>query len=118
MHELPRVRYEFIRFQGIIAKENPTLRQLYSLLTRSYSDEAFVGTAEHIANSMETWFNEDAADGFMLMTPLLPSGLQDFVDDVVPILQDRGLLRYEYEGTTLREHFELRIPANQFQKGR
>lgn len=53
-----------------------------------------------------------------LMTPLLQSGLQDFVQFVVPILQERGLFRHEYEGSTLRDHFGLRIPRNRFEKGR
>ncbi|NEW05095.1 LLM class flavin-dependent oxidoreductase [Paenibacillus sp. SYP-B3998] len=118
LQELREVRYEFKRFQAIIAKENPTLRQLYSLLTGSYSDDSFIGTPEHIANNLETWFTERAADGFMLMTPLLPSGLADFVQEVVPLLQERGLFRTEYEGTTLRGHFGLSVPANQFEKGR
>ncbi|MFD0692958.1 LLM class flavin-dependent oxidoreductase [Paenibacillus sp. GCM10027628] len=118
LHELPNVRFEFRRFQAIIAKENPTLRQLYSLLTGSYSDDAFIGTPEHVANHLEQWFTQRAADGFMLMTPLLPGGLQDFVRFVVPLLQERGLFRHEYEGTTLRDHFGLRIPRNRFEKGR
>jgi N-acetyl-S-(2-succino)cysteine monooxygenase len=88
------------------------------LLTGSYSDESFIGTPAHIADHLEKWFTGRAADGFMLMTPLLPSGLEDFVHHVVPILQERGLFRHEYEGTTLRDHFGLRIPRNQFEKGR
>jgi len=53
-----------------------------------------------------------AADGFNAMPAVLPSGLERFVDEVVPILQDRGLFRTEYTGSTLREHYGLPRPAN------
>ena len=55
-----------------------------------------------------------AADGFNIMAPALPSGLQAFIDHVLPILRQAGLFREEYEGTTLREHYGLGVPPNQF----
>jgi hypothetical protein len=61
---------------------------------------------------LQDWFERDAADGFNLIPPLLPSSLSEFVDLVVPELQRRGLFRTEYEGTTLREHLGLPRPAN------
>ena len=62
----------------------------------------FAGTPEQVADQIEQWFAEGAADGFNIMPPDLPGGLEDFVDQVVPILQERGLFRTEYTGRTLR----------------
>ncbi|WP_186146884.1 NtaA/DmoA family FMN-dependent monooxygenase [Burkholderia gladioli] len=70
-----------------------------------------VGTPEQIADDIERWFRAGAADGFNLMPDVLPGGLQDFVDGVVPILQQRGLFRGDYEGSTLREHLGLKRPG-------
>jgi hypothetical protein len=61
---------------------------------------------------MQEWFDNGAADAFNIMPPVLPTGLTDFVDQVVPILRKRGLFREEYEGTTLRENLGLRRPPN------
>jgi hypothetical protein len=71
-----------------------------------------VGTPEQVADQLELWFREKAADGFNVMPPYFPGGLTDFVDDVVPILQKRGLFRTDYDGTTLRDHLGLERPAN------
>lgn len=70
-----------------------------------------IGTPEQIADEMERWFRAGAADGFSLLPDVLPGGLQDFVDGVVPILQKRGLFRTDYEGVTLRDHLGLPRPA-------
>jgi N-acetyl-S-(2-succino)cysteine monooxygenase len=67
-----------------------------------------VGTAAQIADQMQQWFEQGAADGFNLMPPLLPGGLDDLLRDVVPELQRRGLFRTRYQGTTLRSHLGLR----------
>ncbi|RRQ29457.1 LLM class flavin-dependent oxidoreductase [Rhodococcus sp. Eu-32] len=64
-----------------------------------------VGSPEDIADTIEEWFRGGAADGFNLMPDVFPSGLEDFVDHVVPILRDRGLFRREYAESTLRERF-------------
>ena len=65
-----------------------------------------------IADTLEKWFTEGAADGFNIMPPYFHEGFDDFVDLVVPELQQRGLFRRDYEGTTLRDHFGLaRVPA-------
>ena len=56
---------------------------------------------------MERWFNEGIADGFNLMPPVFPNSLQDFVDDIIPELQKRGLYRTEYEGKTFRENIGI-----------
>ncbi|HWW57070.1 MAG TPA: hypothetical protein VN047_09280 [Sphingopyxis sp.] len=71
-----------------------------------------LGTPTDIADQIQDWFERDAADGFNLIPPLLPSSLEDFVDLVVPELQRRGLFRTEYEGATLREHLNLPRPEN------
>ena len=65
------------------------------------------GTPRGIADTLEEWFVERAADGFNILPAWFPGGFADFVDRVVPELQRRGLFRREYEGTTLRELFGL-----------
>jgi alkanesulfonate monooxygenase len=65
---------------------------------------------------LEDWFVNGGADGFNIMPPWLPGGLDEFVDLVIPELQRRGLFRTEYEGWTLREHLGLPRPVNQFSK--
>ena len=67
-----------------------------------------------MADAIQEWFDGGAADGFNIMPPVLPSGLETFVDQVVPILQERGLFRTEYTGRTLREHYGLERPGNRF----
>ena len=76
-----------------------------------YSGLAFVGTPGTIADQMEEWLLTEASDGFNIMFPYLPGGLDDFVDRVVPELQRRGLFRLEYEGATLRENLGLPRPS-------
>jgi hypothetical protein len=73
-----------------------------------------VGTPEQVADAIGEWFHGGAADGFNIMPPVLPTGLTDFVDQVVPVLQKRGWFRTEYEGTTLRENLGLKRPVNRF----
>jgi len=106
-------------FEGImkiIREENPTLRQLYLRYERGR--KTIKGTASGIADVMEEWFTLGAADGFMMQFHILPGGLQDFVEGVVPELQRRGLFRTEHRGATLRDHLGLRRPANPNTKGR
>ena len=73
-----------------------------------------VGTAQTIADEMEEWLDTEASDGFTVMFPYLPGGLDDFVERVVPELQRRGLFRRDYKGTTLRDHLGLSRPKNRF----
>ncbi|KAF2799857.1 coenzyme dependent N5,N10-methylene tetrahydromethanopterin reductase [Melanomma pulvis-pyrius CBS 109.77] len=93
--------------------EKLTVRQLAGRYG-GYSGLAFVGTPETIAQDMEVWLNEEAADGFTVCFPFLPQGLDDVTERLVPELQRRGLFRKDYEGTTLREHLGLARPKNQF----
>src|SRR5258708_31850437 len=79
-----------------------------------YSGLAMVGTANSIADQMQEWLEADAADGFTIMFPYLPGGLDDFCTQVVPELQRRGIFRTEYEGKTLRENLGLPRPKNRF----
>ncbi|WP_354321263.1 LLM class flavin-dependent oxidoreductase [Pseudacidovorax sp. 1753] len=94
-------------------REQLTVRQLAQRLG-GYAGLAFVGTAASIADEMQAWLEGEACDGFNIMFPWLPGGLVDFVEQVVPELQRRGLFRTRYEGRTLREHLGLPRPANRF----
>ena len=80
----------------------------------SYAGITFVGTAHSIADEMQQWLEEEGSDGFNIMFPWLPGGLDDFVAKVVPELQGRGIFRREYEGSTLRENLGLPRPANRY----
>lgn len=88
-----------------------TARELIRAMAGGGGHRVIAGTPEQIADDIARWFGAGAADGFNLMPDVLPGGLRDFVDGVVPILQRRGLFRTEYEGTTLRDHFGLPRPA-------
>lgn len=94
-------------------RDNLTVRQLAQKLG-GYGGLQFVGTAADIADRMEEWLTTRASDGFNIMFPFLPAGLEDFVDKVVPELQRRGIFRREYAGTTLRENLGLPRPENRF----
>ncbi len=93
--------------------ENLTVRQLAQRLG-GFSGLAMLGTPAMIADQMEEWLTSEASDGFTVMFPYLPGGLEDFCNRVVPELQRRGLFRRDYEGTTLREHLGLPRPKNRF----
>ena len=95
-------------------RENLTVRQILSRLGGGRGHFELAGTPEQIADIIVDWFSGGAADGFNIMAPALPSGLQAFIDQVLPILRRAGLFREEYEGTTLREHYGLAVPPNQF----
>ena len=93
--------------------KNLTIREL-AQKAGSYSGLAFVGTPQTIADGMAEWLHGEGCDGFNVMFPYLPEGLDDFVDHIVPELQRRGLFRTAYEGATLRENLGLPRPANRF----
>ncbi|MFE2419943.1 NtaA/DmoA family FMN-dependent monooxygenase [Streptomyces hokutonensis] len=73
--------------------------------------QSFIGTPEAVAAELETFVRQDAADGFILVPHLTPGGLDEFVDRVVPLLQERGAFRTEYRGATLRSHLGLAEPG-------
>ncbi|WP_437307256.1 LLM class flavin-dependent oxidoreductase [Sorangium sp. So ce388] len=93
-------------------RERLTVRQLIGRLGGGRGHRTFAGTPEQVADAIQHWWEQGAADGFNVMPPVLPSGLEAFVDHVVPILQRRGLFRTEYEGSTLRDRYGLPRPAN------
>ena len=98
---------------ALAKRENLTVRQLAQRLG-GYSGLCILGTPEQIADEMEDWLETRGSDGFNLMFPYLPEGLDDFVDRVVPVLQRRGLFRTEYEGATLRENLGLKRPESRY----
>jgi alkanesulfonate monooxygenase SsuD/methylene tetrahydromethanopterin reductase-like flavin-dependent oxidoreductase (luciferase family) len=101
------------RVIDLARREGLTVRQLAQRLG-GYAGLAFVGTPTTIADQMQEWFETEGSDGFNVMFPFLPAGLDDFVDTVVPELQRRGLFRTEYQGTILRDHLGLKRPENRF----
>jgi alkanesulfonate monooxygenase SsuD/methylene tetrahydromethanopterin reductase-like flavin-dependent oxidoreductase (luciferase family) len=114
--EAARSRTEVIL--ELVRREQPTLRQLLGRLAGARGYYTCAGTPEHIADLMETWFTEGAADGFNIMPPVLPAMLEVFIAEVIPILQRRGLFRTAYEGETLRAHYGLAAPDSQFDEPR
>lgn len=101
----PKGRYQTVL--EIIKDKNPTLRELLGYLSAGGGHLTLIGTPKDIVDEMERWFDAGVADGFNLMPPEFPNSLEDFVDDVVPELQKRGLYRTEYEGTTFRENIGI-----------
>ncbi|MBT6312405.1 MAG: LLM class flavin-dependent oxidoreductase [Alphaproteobacteria bacterium] len=94
----------------LVRREKPTLRQLLSKLAGARGHFTFAGTPDQVADLMQDWIEDGAADGFNLMPPVLPYMLDVFIDEVVPILQKRGLFKTEYQGDTLRDHYRLNMP--------
>ncbi|MBV7705474.1 LLM class flavin-dependent oxidoreductase [Nocardia nova] len=97
---------------GIVTRDRPTLRGLLHRLAGARGHRVFAGTPEQVADTIEDWFRHGAADGFNVMPPYYPGGLEVFTGTVVPILRSRGLFRTEYTGTTLRDHFGLPRPGS------
>src|ERR1700691_3380387 len=104
------------RIVDVAARDKLTVRQLAQRVG-GYGGLSFVGTPSGIADQMEEWLTSFGSDGFNIMFPYLPAGLDDFVDKVVPELQKRGIFRKEYEGRTLRENLGLPRPKNRFFEG-
>ncbi|SAK77773.1 LLM class flavin-dependent oxidoreductase [Caballeronia ptereochthonis] len=88
--------------------ENLSIRQLYQRVASTFGVRLLIGTAADIADEMEEWFRNDAADGFNICPPILPAGMDDMSDFLVPELRRRGLFRTRYEGTTLRANLGLK----------
>ncbi len=99
-------------------RERMTWRDLSNLTGAARGHWVICGTAEHIADTLQEWFEGDAADGFNILPAYFPQAFDEFVDEVVPILQERGLYRRDYSGTMLREHLGLpRAPNLLFGSG-
>jgi len=93
-----------------VRREKPTLRQLLGYMAGARGHFVTAGAPEQIADLIEDWFHDGAADGFNLMPPVLPAMLEIFAAEVVPLLRRRGLFRSEYTGMMLREHYGLSRP--------
>ncbi len=91
-----------------------TVREIIRELGSGRGHHTLVGTPEEIADHLEESFTQGAADGFNIMAPVLPSGLESFISHVTPLLRQRGLFREEYESDTLRGHYGLERPTSIF----
>jgi FMN-dependent oxidoreductase (nitrilotriacetate monooxygenase family) len=97
-------------------REGLTVREILSRLGGGRGHFIFIGTPDQVVDTIVAWFEGGAADGFNIMAAALPSGLETFIDHVLPILRRKGLFREDYTGATLREHYGLPVPANQFHR--
>ncbi|MEK8127098.1 LLM class flavin-dependent oxidoreductase [Paenibacillus filicis] len=104
--------------ENIALEEKLTIRQLVHRVSGGNGHLTFAGTPTQIADQLEHWFLQNAADGFAIRPQHLPGGLEDFARLVVPELQRRGIFHKEYAGRTLRENLGLKRPANQFAAAR
>jgi FMN-dependent oxidoreductase (nitrilotriacetate monooxygenase family) len=91
-------------------QQNMTLRDLFNVAGAARGHWAIYGSPKRIADIFEEWFTGEMADGFVILPPHFPGGLNDFVNLVVPELQRRGLFRTDYSGPTLRDHLGLKRP--------
>ena len=97
-------------YMDMAYQDNLSILELGRKILTSRGHMPFVGTPEQLADMMQDWFEGYACDGFNIMPPVLPGDLDEFVDAVIPVLQERGLFRSEYSGNTLREHLGLTRP--------
>lgn len=96
---------------ALARREGWTIRQLYQYVANGFGHRVMVGSADQVADEMQAWFEQGAADGFNVLPPYLPGGFDAFCQLVVPRLQRRGLFRTEYAGRTLRDHLGLAAPG-------
>jgi FMN-dependent oxidoreductase (nitrilotriacetate monooxygenase family) len=118
---LPELKFDDEGNQGTIRSilsvaraENLTIRQLYERLAGSRGKLTLIGSVTQVADTMQEWFMNHACDGFILQPSYLPGELTGLVELLVPELQNRGLIRVAYEGTTLRENLGLRRPPSRY----
>src|SRR6202049_3268659 len=114
---LPRSNASLSIFQQVTEmarREKLSIRQVALRVAGARAKAVIRGSPQTIADTMEEWFRNDGCDGFNIMPPFLPGGLDDFVDLVIPELQRRGLFRSEYQGKTLRENLGLKRPASRY----
>jgi FMN-dependent oxidoreductase (nitrilotriacetate monooxygenase family) len=104
-------------FYDLALRENLTVRELVGRLWAARGHLVLIGTPVEIADELEAWFRDGAADGFNILAPILPQGLDDVIDLVLPELRRRGLFRDDYTGTTLRDHLGLARPVSSFAQG-
>ncbi|MEK5185829.1 LLM class flavin-dependent oxidoreductase [Solibacillus sp. FSL W7-1324] len=109
----PNIRTSIVK--GIVeAKGLTTLRELYNNIAGARGHREIIGTPTQVANQLQEWFENEAADGFNIMAPTFPQGFNDIVELVIPELQRRGIFKTEYAGTTLRENLGLKRPVNPY----
>ncbi len=101
-------------FVDLARRENLSIRQLALRIAGGRGHKTLIGTPQSIADTLEEWFTQGAADGFNILPPVFPFGLEEFTDLVIPELRRRGLFRTEYEGKTLRENLGLARPLNSY----
>jgi FMN-dependent oxidoreductase (nitrilotriacetate monooxygenase family) len=104
------------QIMAMARRENLTLLQTAMRAAGARGKSVIKGTPEQVADYIETWFVNEACDGFNIMPPFLPGAFDDFVELVIPELQRRGLFRTDYEGRTLREHLGLPRPVSRYAK--
>jgi alkanesulfonate monooxygenase SsuD/methylene tetrahydromethanopterin reductase-like flavin-dependent oxidoreductase (luciferase family) len=117
MPDLPETNGERSRIRVLLDKlsvagQRPSIRAVARELVQNRGHLRVIGTAEDVADFMQRWFEAGACDGFNILAPMHPEGLRDFVIGVVPILQERGLFRANYEASTLRGHLGLERPSS------
>lgn len=116
--EIEGAKSRYTLIVNLARREHLTVRQLIGRLGGGRGHRTFSGTPEQVADALQDWWENGAADGFNVMPPVLPSGLETFVDCVVPLLQRRGLFRTEYTGKTLRDNYGLPRPPNRNETAR
>ena len=114
--EIEGAKSRYTLIVTLARRERLTVRQLIGRLGGGRGHRTFSGTPEQVADALESWASQGAADGFNVMPAVLPSGLEAFVEHVIPILRRRGLFRTEYTGQTLREHYGLPRPSSQYER--
>ncbi|WP_028047787.1 NtaA/DmoA family FMN-dependent monooxygenase [Cellulomonas sp. URHE0023] len=96
------------RLRAVAAEKRLSAREV---VIDQYTRAEFVGTAQQVADQIDDFVQDDGSDGFIVGSHLVPTGLDEFVDKVVPLLQERGSLRADYTGTTLRDNLGLPVPV-------
>lgn len=114
VHQFKGSRGFFEATVNLARSRHLTVREL--LLSNGGGHRQVVGAPEQVADSIESWFTDRAADGFNLNFDVFPSGLEAFVEHVIPVLRRRGLFRTEYSGTTLRDHLGLPRPRSRYER--
>ncbi|MBW6398367.1 LLM class flavin-dependent oxidoreductase [Roseomonas sp. HJA6] len=110
----PQVRSLARGLLALARRDNLTIRQLYGTIAAGFGGRTFIGTPKDIVDDMQEWVEAEAADGFNLCPPVLPLGLDQFVELVLPEMRARGLFRTDYAGPTLRETLGLTPPPNRY----
>ena len=111
----PQVRSMAKGLLEMAARDDLTIRQLYTKVAAGFGTRLVIGTAADAADDMQAWIAAGAADGFNICPALLPGGLDDFAELVIPELRRRGVFRTGYEGRTLRENLGLPMPRSRYE---